>query len=330
MTWSRYSFSLPAAPTAGPCRPGAGPAGRRGTRLKKTKSKRAKQTASSDSTASQQSPRPSQGPNVASWSASDTSQSPFPLAYPSMVQGFPPQVYPRTSPAAPGSDAPLLGHSSNIQASQTLAGPSSIQPAPFPPPMVMPIVALVLPDYLYPSLAGMMAPPPPVYHPPDAPGFPTQMHPFSPNAFLGQFPFSAAPPPSVQNPFSSQHRFPPQAGFLTPSVCFPPPTETPKAPAEGQSRSTTPQYGGCGAPTSPPIFHSGCSSPLNLLELELSVDRQDSTAPPPGGQGTSMAERESGAGGIQASDGKPKQVTTVRFVQLPMTPLPSVKYHNYF
>lgn len=274
---------------------------------------------SSDSTAShcrqqQQRPRLNQGLNVTSWSASDTSQSTFPLAYPSMIQGFPLQVYPRTSSAAPDTNATSLGCSSDNQASQTLPGPSSIQPAPFPSPMVTPIVALVLPDYLYPPLASRMAPPPPVYHPPDAPGFPTQMHPFS-----GQFSFSAAPAPSVQNPFSSQHRFPSQASFLTPSVCFPPSTETPKAPAEGQSRSTTP---GCGGPTSPPIFPSSCSSPLNLLELELSVDRQDSTALPPGGQGTSRAERENGAGGIQANDREPKQVTTVRFVQLPLTPPP--------
>ncbi|XP_029688190.1 period circadian protein homolog 2-like isoform X3 [Takifugu rubripes] len=308
----REQINSNAAPTAGSCKPGSRPTGRRGTRLKKTKSKRAKQMESSDSTASQcrqqqQLPRLNQGLNVTSCSASDTSQSAFPLAYPSVIQGFPLQVYPSTGSAAPATDATLLGCSSNNQASQTPAGPSSIQPAPFPPPMLTPIVALVLPDYLYPPLASRMAPPPPVYHPPDAPGFPAQMHPFSPNAFLGQFSFSAAPPLSVQNPFSSQHHFPSQASFLTPSVCFPPSTETPKAPAEGQSRSTTPQYGGCGGPTSPPIFHSSCSSPLNLLELELSVDRQDSTALPPGGQGTSMAEREKGAGGIQANDREPKQ-----------------------
>lgn len=228
-----------------------------------------------------------------------------------MLQGFPLQVYPRTSPAAPGPDAALLGCSSNNRAPQTLAGPSALQPPPFPPPMVTPIVALVLPDYLYPPVASRMAPPPPAYHPPGAPG----LRPFSPNAFSGQFSFSAAPPLSVQNPFAPPHRSPSQAGFLTTSVCFPPPAETAKAPAEGPSRSATPQYGGGGGPASPPFFHSSCSSPLNLLELELSVDRQDSTAPPPGGQGTSMAERENAAGGIQANAREPKQVTT-----LPMTP----------
>lgn len=313
-------FGPPVAPAGRSSKPGAGPAARRGTRTRKTKTKpkRTQQMESSDSTASQcrqQLPRLNQGLNVTSWSASDTSQSTFPLAYPSVIPGFPLQVYSGTSSAAPGGDAAVPGCSTD-QGSQTIGGPSSMQPPPYSTPVVTPIVALVLPNYLYPPLAGGMMPPQPLY-PPETLGFPTQLHPFSPSAFSGQFPSAAAPPPNVQNQFSSQHHFPSQAGSLTPCVYFPPSTETPKAPTEGPSRSTTPQYGGCGGPASPPIFHSSCSSPLNLLELELSVDRQDSTAPPPGGQGNNTAERENGAGGIQPKEREPKQVTTVSLVQLP-------------
>lgn len=259
---------------------------------------------SSDSTASQcrqQLPRLNQGPSVTCWSASDTSQSTFPLAYPSVIPGFPLQVYSGTGSAAPWGDAAVPGYSTD-QDSQTIGGPSAVQLPPYSTPVVTPVVALVLPNYLYPPLAGRMMPPQPLY-PPDTPPFPTQLHPFF-------------HPLNVQNQFGSQHHFPSQAGSLTPCVYFPPSTEAPKAPTEGPSRSTTPQYGGCGGPASPPIFHSSCSSPLNLLELELSVDRQDSAAPPPGGQGNHTAEREKGASGVQPKERELKQVTTLSLVQL--------------
>lgn len=224
-----------------------------------------------------------------------------------MIQEFPLQDYSRTTSAALGTDATTPGCSNN-QGTQDHTGLSSINPPPFPTPLVTPIVAFVLPNYMYPPLASGMPPPQPVYHP-ETPGFPMQMHPFSQAAFSGQVSFAAPLPFNVQNQFSPQHRFPSQAGYLTPSVYFPPSMETAKAPVEGQSRSTTPQSGGCGGPASPPIFQSSCSSPLNLLELELSVDRQDSTALPPGGQGNNMAEREKGASGAQPNEREIKQVT---------------------
>lgn len=296
------------------CKPGARPTTRRGTRIRKTKSKRAKQLESSESTASQcrqqqqQFPRLNQGLDLTSWSTSDTSQSTFRLAYPSMIQGLALQDYSRASSAALGTDATTPGGSNN-QATQDHAGPSSIHPPPFPTPLVTPIVALVLPNYVYPSLASGMPSPQPVYHP-ETPGFAVQMHPFSQAAFSGQFSFAASIPFNFQNQFSPQHHFPSQAGYLTPSI-YPPSVETAKALMEGQSRSTTPQSGGCGGPASPPIFQSSCSSPLNLLELELSVDRQDSTALPPGGQGNNMAKRETGASVAQPNEREMKQVTEV-------------------
>uniref|UniRef100_A0A8C4GEI6 Period circadian protein homolog 2 n=1 Tax=Dicentrarchus labrax TaxID=13489 RepID=A0A8C4GEI6_DICLA len=274
-----------AAPAARSCKPGAEPTTRRGTRIKKTKSKRAKQIESSDSTVSHhrqkhlRPPRLNHGLNPTSWSPSETSQSTFPMAYPSVMPGYPLPVYPRASSVAPCTDANLQGFRDN-QGSQAPPCPSSIQAPPYTAPIVTPIVALVLPNYVYPPMAPGMPPPPPqpVYHA-EAGGFPPQTQPFCQAAFPGQVPFTA----------------PPTFSYLAPSFYFPPSSETPKAPMEGQSRSSTPQSGGGGGPASPPLFQSRCSSPLNLLELELSVDKQDSTAVSSGGQGNNAAEREKGA-----------------------------------
>lgn len=237
------------------------------------------------------------------------------MAYPSMMPGYPLQVYPRDSSAATHTDATLQGCREN-QVPQAPPCPSSIHAPPYTAPMVTapmvtapmvttpmvtPIVALMLPNYVYPPVATGLPPPQPVFHT-DTGGFPTQTQPFCQAAFPVQVPFTAPPSFSVPNQFT------PQAGYLTPSFFFPPSSETPKAQMEGQSRSSTPQSGGVGDPASPPLFQSRCSSPLNLLELELSVDRQDSTALSCGGQGNNTTEREKGASGSQAKERDLKQV----------------------
>ncbi|GAA6234465.1 period circadian protein homolog 2-like isoform X1 [Lates japonicus] len=311
----REQTASDAVPAARSCKHGglgAEPTTRRGTRNKKTKSKRAKQIESSDSTVSQhrqQQPRPpllNHGLNPTSWSPSDTSQSTFPMAYPAVMPGYPLQVYPRAGSMATRTDANLTGFGDN-QAAQAPPCPPTIHPAPYTAPMVTPIVALVLPNYMYSPMAPGPPPPQPVFHA-ETGGFPTQTQPFSQAAFPGQGTFPAQPTFGVQNQFSSQNHFAPQAGYLTPSFYFPPPSETPKAPMEGQSRSSTPQSGGGGGQASPPLFQSRCSSPLNLLELELSVDRQDSTALPSGGQGNNTTEREKGErSGSQAKERELKQ-----------------------
>ncbi len=285
---------------------------RRGTRIKKTKSKRAKQIESSDSAVSQRRqqqlrpPRLNHGLNQTSWSPSDTSQSAFPVAYSSVMPGYPLQVFPRANSEAPRTDAALQGCRDN-QGTQAPPCQSSIHPAPYTAPMVTPIVALVLPNYVYPQLATGLPPSQPVYHT-ETGGFPTQTQPFCPAAFPSQVPFTAPPSFSVQNQFISQNQFAPQTGCLTPTFYFPTSSETQKAPVEGQSRSSTPQSGAGGSTASPPLFQSRCSSPLNLLELELSVDRQDSTALSSGGQGNNAAEREKGSSGSQAKERELKQV----------------------
>ncbi|XP_022058826.2 period circadian protein homolog 2 isoform X1 [Acanthochromis polyacanthus] len=310
----RELIASDAPPAARPCKQGAPtpePTPRRGTRNKKTKSKRAKQIASSDSTAShhrQQQLRPpllNHGLNQTSWSTSEASQSTFPMAYPAMVPGYPLQVYSTGDTVAPPTDAPLQGFGDN-QGAQAPPCPPSIQAAPFTSPIVTPIVALVLPNYLYPLISPAPPPPQPVYHT-ETGGFPAQTAPFVQAAFPGQGTFTYLPSFSSQNQLNPQNHFASQTGFVTSSVYCPPSSETPKPPVEGQSRSSTPQTGGAGGQTSPPLFQSRCSSPLNLLELELSVDRQDSTVLSSGGQVNNTAEREKGTSGNQAKERELKQ-----------------------
>ncbi|CAJ1072275.1 period circadian protein homolog 2 isoform X5 [Xyrichtys novacula] len=303
-----------AVPPTPSCKQGgrtAGPTPRRGTRNKRTKSKRTKQVESSDSTVShhrQQHLRPpflNHGLNPTSWSRSDTSQSTFPMPYTSVMPGYPLQVYPRASSGAPCADASQQGLGVN-QGTQAPSCPSAIHSAPYSTPMVTPIMALVLPNYVYPPMATGLPPPQPVYHP-EPSSFFIQTQPFCQAPFPGQVPYAGPPSFSSQNQPNIRNQYPTQASHPAPLFCYPPPSETPKPPMEGQSRSSTPQSGGVGGPASPPLFQSRCSSPLNLLELELSVDRQDSTALSSGGQGNNTNEREKGASGGQAKERELKQ-----------------------
>ncbi|XP_006786546.1 period circadian protein homolog 2 isoform X2 [Neolamprologus brichardi] len=280
----------------------AEPTTRRSTRNKKTKSKRAKQVESSDSTVSHQGPQlqrpsfPNYSLNQTSWSPSEATQTAFPMAYPTVMPGYPLQVYPRAESIAPRTDTTTQNFRDS-QGAQATPGPSSIHSAPYTSPMVTPIVALVLPNYLYPVMGPGPPPQQPVYQA-ETGVFPTQPLPFAQAAF----PF----PPSFsgQTQFNIQTNFtPPQAaGSSTPSFCFPPSSEIPKPSVEGQSRSSTPQSGGAEGQASPRLFQSRCSSPLNLLELELNVDRQDGAMLPSGGRGNTAAEREQ-----KASASQPKE-----------------------
>uniref|UniRef100_A0A665T6K2 Period circadian protein homolog 2 n=1 Tax=Echeneis naucrates TaxID=173247 RepID=A0A665T6K2_ECHNA len=269
---------------------------RRSTRIKKTKTKRAKQTESSDSTVSQhrqQQLRPpllNHGLNPTSWSFSDTSQSTFPMAYPTVMPGYPLQVYPGASSVTTRRDTTLAGFGDN-QGAQAPSCPPAMHPAQYTAPIVTPVVALVLPNYMYSPMAP--GPPPP-----------QPLQPFGQAAFPGHATFAVQPAFGVQSQFNSQNHFAHQAGYTSP------PMETPKAPAEGQSRASTPQSGAGGGQTSPPLFHSRCSSPLNLLELELSVDKQDNTVLVSAGQGTNVSEREKAACGNQTKERELKQTSS--------------------
>ncbi|KAJ8274591.1 hypothetical protein COCON_G00092160 [Conger conger] len=249
---------------------------RRGGRGKKTKSKRVRKHESSDSTAShgQQPPRPPrQGLNQTSWSLSETSQpQTLPMAYPA---AYPMQMYPGAGPETSRVHPSVPGYG-NAQ------GPClPMQPTPYSAPLVTPMVALVLPNYMFPQMGS--GPHQPFY--PEQNSFPPQ------TAFNGPASFSATPVFPVQPQFASQNPFPAQP--------FPygMPAQTPKSfapePREGASRSSTPQSLGARDQASPPLFQSRCSSPLNLLQLEetpRSAEKQDGSSPPGGPQGNVMME----------------------------------------
>ncbi|KAM9322876.1 period circadian protein homolog 2 [Pholidichthys leucotaenia] len=290
----KESITSDAAPVPQPSKQdgsNAAPVVRRRTRSKKTKSKRAKQIESSDSTLSthrQQRLRPpllNHGLNQTSWSHSDTSQSAFPMVYPAMIPGYPLQVYPRPDSIAAPTDAPLQGFKSSQESPVPPFSPS-INAASYSSPMVTPIVALVLPNYLYPVMGPGPPPPQPVYQA-ETGGCPIQTQPFNQAAFTV--------PPSFSGQFNIQNSFIPQAVFSPPSLYCPPSSENPKPPMEGQSHPSTPLSGGRGGQESPPLLQSACSSPLNLLELELSMDRSESVPVSSGGQGNNVPEKAANA-----------------------------------
>ncbi|XP_011481351.2 period circadian protein homolog 2 [Oryzias latipes] len=322
-------------------------------RNRKSKKPRMKHPDSSDSAVSNRRPRPPlQGLNQTSWSPSEASQSAFSVSYPTMVPAYP--LYPPTPAAptqAPRPDPSLPAGFGEVPNTQVPA-----PAAPFPTPIVTPVVALVLPNYLFPQIGqlGQMgsAPRPaffteqtqPAYSAPQPfpasqPAYALQTQPpfssqepypvqtaFSPPPFTAQQPFQGpqaayttqqpfAPQPSfaVQTQFVAQAPFPPQP---FPYAMAP---ELPKAPAveprEGAaSRSSTPASGAREPTTSPPLFESRCSSPLqlNLLIMEegqRSVERQDNTAPPAGGQaGTAAGASYMGKNGGAAKADDPQQV----------------------
>uniref|UniRef100_A0A8B9HSV7 Period circadian protein homolog 2 n=1 Tax=Astyanax mexicanus TaxID=7994 RepID=A0A8B9HSV7_ASTMX len=270
------------------------PVARRGSRNKKTKSKRIKQNESSDSTIShrkQLSRQELQGLNQTSWSPSETSQSTYPMAYPAVMPAYPLQVYPGTNTMAPRVDASLSGFGGS-QCSQDPRCPIQPIQAPFSAPLVTPMVALVLPNYMFPQIGS--APRQPFYPEQGTfaaqPSFPPQtvfppQTSFQPQTTV-QFP--------VQTQFTTQNPFPPPTTFPTQPFQFPLPNDPPKPMEpelrEAQSRSSTPQSMGGRDQPSPPLFQSRCSSPLqlNLLQLEesqRSMERQDSSAPSTGAQG---------------------------------------------
>lgn len=320
---------------------------RKGNRNRKSKKLRMKHPDSSDSAVSNRKPRPPlQGLNQTSWSPSEASQSAFNVSYPTMVPTYP--LYP-PAPAAPAQAShPDPSLSTGYGEVQSTQAPSTA--TPFPAPIVTPVVALVLPNYLFPQIGqigqiGQLGPAPrPTFFPeqtqtqpayttqqpfqPPQPAYTMQTPPYTSmqtatytgqqfpvqTAFTPQQPFHAAQAPytaqqpfqgpqtayTTQQPFAPQPTFPVQTQFVAqapfPTQPFPyslaPEASkvAPGDPREGAvSRSSTPASGAREPTTSPPLFESRCSSPLqlNLLSMEegqRSVERQDSTAPPSGPQ----------------------------------------------
>ncbi|XP_023191286.1 period circadian protein homolog 2-like isoform X2 [Xiphophorus maculatus] len=282
---------------------------RRGTRNKKTKTKRAKLLTSPSTEAAPhkerqpQQPPPQPQTNQSHMqipvSPSDASQPVFPAPYPVMLPSYPMQIYARTDSALSRTEAPPQDLVNNQGAQLPLLFPGT-QSVPVTSHMVTPIMAFVLPNYLYP-LIGHQAPPVPVYQV-DSGGVPMQAQPFDQTAFPSQAAFATPPFINSQNQLN-----PTLASYLSPPFYFPSSNDTPKPPAEGRSRSSTPQSGESEGQPSPPLFQSRCSSPLNLLELEFSVDRQDNAPHASVGQGSNMAEREKGASASKAKEREMKE-----------------------
>lgn len=302
---------------------------------------------SSDSTVSNRKPRPPlQGLNQTSWSPSEASQSAFNVSYPAMVPAYP--LYP-AAPAAPAQaplpDPSLAAGYGDAQNTQPAAAAT-----PFPAPIVTPVWALVLPNYLFSQMGQIgqvaAAPRPPFFpeqtqtqatyttqqpFQPPQPAFTMQTQPTYTSqqpfpvqtAFAPQQPFQTAQTPyttqqpfqasqtayTAQPPFTAQPSFPVQTQFVPqapyPAQPFPYSlaTEPPKSGArEGAaSRSSTPASGAREPTTSPPLFESRCSSPLqlNLLSMEeghRSVERQDNMVPSAGGPGISNTAVAGAAG----------------------------------
>ncbi|XP_047662640.1 period circadian protein homolog 2-like [Tachysurus fulvidraco] len=276
---------------------GAEPTTKKSSRTRKSKKPRIKKPDSSDSAVSQRRLRPPlQGLNQTSWSPSEASQSAFSVPYPTMVPGY--SFYPTTLPHAGdrASDAP-----------NTEAPPSAPQ---FPAPMVTPLVAFVLPNYMFPQLS-MARPPfypeqqPVVNVQPMQPNYNNQTHlqpqQTQPN-YTTQQPQQSY---TLQQPFTPQHvyvtqnPFQPQAPFTSPQpfqMQFVPQTPLPYQ-MTSDSRLPVPESAEVPSSSplsrSPPLFASHCSSPLqlDLLQLEDKADSH-STAPPSGSRGNCSSAQE--------------------------------------
>lgn len=212
------------------------------------------------------------------------------------------------------------------------------------PSMVPPVMALILPNYMYPQLNMFMpqmnlagaAPlntpmpdlsqttaahqpqPTPQMHPLAAPQFNSampQMNPVLNPAAVGQpglmpsmMPFNPAMA-TVPQPFYNQNI------MYTPFANTAPAPGNPFAP--DPSRPCTPQSAGLANgerdEADSPLFHSRCSSPLNLVQLEeLAGNRAESSAaglqqtPPPGG-GASQG-KSGGVTSVSKSNSKDTKV----------------------
>ncbi|XP_048019281.1 period circadian protein homolog 2 isoform X1 [Megalobrama amblycephala] len=304
-----------AVPAARSCKQGGGGApettGTRRGRNKKTKSKRIKPNESSDSTPSGRRPTPRpqlQGLNQTSWSPSDTSQSTFPIAYPAVMPAYPLQMYPGAGGMQPRVDAQMPGFG-EAQCSQDPRIPMQPIQTPYSAPLVTPMVALVLPNYMFPQMGS---PPRQPFYPKEG-SFPAQPS-FQPQpSFTTQATFPPQSTFTIQTQFTSQNPFTPQAPFQPQPFQFASPEEPPKRPdpelREELLRTPTPQSMGGSSPPSPPLFQSRCSSPLqlNLLQLEetqRSAERQESMAPSvvPQGNCSSSVEKAGSAVGQTKTD----------------------------
>ncbi|XP_067395029.1 period circadian protein homolog 2 isoform X2 [Emydura macquarii macquarii] len=250
------------------CTSGVDQSWRKSGKNRKSKSKRIKPQESSDSTTSGTNPHqrfPLQGLNNTAWSPSDTSQaSHSAMSFPAVMPAYPLPVFSAAETVPPGPEISLSGFSELPDSGNICP----MQPSQFSTPLVTPVVALVLPNYMYPQMNNNL--PQPLYN--SQPNFSADP------TFSSQSLFSAQPPLAAPNPFPQQTFFPTQPFHYNT------PAESEKAPImesrNDPSRSSTPQSLGPQDQASPPLFQSRCSSPLqlNLLQLEETPKSAESGA----------------------------------------------------
>ncbi|XP_044288776.1 period circadian protein homolog 2 isoform X1 [Varanus komodoensis] len=225
---------------------------------RKSKSKRHKPHESSDSTTSGTKPPhriPLLGLNNTAWSPSDTSQASYSaMPFPAVMPAYTLPVFPPTGNVHPGPETSLSG----LNESPDLGNHCPLPLSQFPAPLVTPVVALVLPNYVYPQVNN---------------GIPQTLYP-DPPTFSAQPSFSSQAPFTAQTPFNASNTFPPQTIFQTEPFHYNPSAHSEKTRViesrNEPSRSCTPQSLGPQDQASAPLFQSRCSSPLqlNLLQLE--------------------------------------------------------------
>ncbi|KAG7248959.1 hypothetical protein CRUP_019067, partial [Coryphaenoides rupestris] len=210
--------------------------------------------------------------------------STFSMAYPAVMPGLPRcQFYPGANSGPGPHRRPLAGGLRRCQPSATRPRPARppFHPAPYTAPVVTPILALILPNYIFLRWAAAGLPP----QPPEAflPGGPRpSTRPWTPSAaslpmpMQPQFTPGSTTPTPLPIPWGTRPPLPLSAGRHAGRL-----QGNPRAPPR-----RSPSVGGRDPATSPPLFQSCCSSPLqlNLLQLEESSARwrgRTSAALPP-------------------------------------------------
>ncbi|XP_057162083.1 period circadian protein homolog 2 isoform X3 [Ursus arctos] len=237
---------------------------------RKLKSKRAKPRDSSESTGSG-GPAPHRPPlmglNATAWSPSDTSQSSCPTTpFPASVPAYSLPVFPAPGiMPTPGTvaGAPLAPQASFAVPAVPMDTQHefAIQPPPFTVPLA-PVMALVLPNYSFPSVTPSL----PQAFFPGQPNFLSEMIPASKPELPGR---TSPPKPPCTCP--QEERGPAASRAATPAS--PPPASGPPGRA------------------SPPLFQSRGSSPLqlNLLQLEEAPEGSATATGTAGSSGTAGA-----------------------------------------
>uniref|UniRef100_A0A8C3LPZ1 Period circadian protein homolog 2 n=1 Tax=Chrysolophus pictus TaxID=9089 RepID=A0A8C3LPZ1_CHRPC len=131
---------------------------------KNRKSKRIKPQESSDSTTSgTKFPHrfPLQGLNTTAWSPSDTSQASYSaMSFPTVMPAYPLPVFPAAAAGTvpPAPETSVSGFNQLPDSGNTCP----MQPSQFSAPLMTPVVALVLPNYVYPEMNNSL--PQTLYH----------------------------------------------------------------------------------------------------------------------------------------------------------------------